>query len=272
MTLQRITHTGAAPVTGVAAGFTSGAGTFTLVSGTGYPTGSGGPFVLKVDGGTASEEKILCSALSGVTVTVQTRGYDNTTAASHGTGTTNVEHCYTAAEADDTSDHVYTTTRDDHTQYARTDGSRAITGAQIFDSTVQVVGATTCDGNLTVLGSLIMGGVSANGVGGTTDATWTAVTPANSWTNVGSPYRAAGYRLVNGQVLLRGVMASGTIGSAMFTLGAGYRPSASVALNPVSPNTNHAGLLTIASSGTVTYSVGTGPLQVSLDGISFDLL
>jgi hypothetical protein len=120
--------------------------------------------VLKVDGGTASEEKILCSSLSGVTVTVASggRGWDNTTAASHGTGTSNVEHCFTAAEADDANDHTYTTSRDDHTQYARTDGSRAITGAQIFDSTIQVVGTATCDGALVVSGNeTVAGSVTA---------------------------------------------------------------------------------------------------------------
>lgn len=138
---------------------------FTILSGTSYPTGSGGPFVLKIDGGTASEEKILCSALSGTTVTVATggRGWDNTAAASHGSGQNNVEHCFTAAEADDANDHVYTTTRDDHVQYLRADGTRSgaaqtFTGAVTVNSGgVAVTGNSTFANNVTVSGNLNAG-------------------------------------------------------------------------------------------------------------------
>lgn len=282
MTLQRMSHAGAAPATTVSGGgFTATSTAFSIVSATGYPTGAGGPFVLKIDAGTASEEKILCASISGTTVTVQGglagRGFDNTVATAHGTTTGNVEHDFSAIEADDANDHIYTVARDDHLQYARVDGTRHITGPQIFNSTIEVVGAAQLDGNLQVngtatLAAMSVGGVTATRIGGDTDLAWTAVTPANGWTNVGSPYRAAGFRLIDGKVNLRGVMASGTVGSPMFTLPVGYRPSASVTTGVDSPNTNAAGLLTIASSGTVIYTIGVGPLRVSLDNVSFDLL
>lgn len=167
MALYRISHTGAAPVTGVAVGFSSGATTFTVNNGNGYPDGTVGPFVIKVDAGTASEEKILCSSRSSNTFTVSSspagRGFDGTSATSHGTGATNVEHDCSAIEIDDVNDHVYTTTRDDHTQYAKTDGSRNITGAALFNSTVGVNGVLTA-GSITTGGAITaLGKVTANG-------------------------------------------------------------------------------------------------------------
>lgn len=76
---------GAAALTTSATAFTAsvpGTGaTFTVASATGYP--SSGAFTVQLDRGLASEEKILCSGRSGTTFTVQTRGYDGTTAQSH---------------------------------------------------------------------------------------------------------------------------------------------------------------------------------------------
>lgn len=159
MTLFRMQHDGAAPTTGVASSFNSSAATFTILSGTGYPDGSVGPFILKIDAGTASEEKILCLSRSGTTVTVygsgSGRGYDGTSATSHSAGVTNVEHDLGAIEIDDANDHIYTTSRDDHTQYARTDGTRAITGTQTFSdgAIVTTGGFTVSAGGMTVHGN-----------------------------------------------------------------------------------------------------------------------
>ena len=160
MTLQRFQHAGAAPATGIASPIGSSDGTFTVLSATGWPDGSVGPFVVVLDPGGAAEEKVLCSGRSGTTFTVAVsgRGYDNTSAQAHAVGTTNVQHVFAAVEADDDNDHIYTTSRDDHTQYARTDGTRAITGTQHFSSSIVVAtgetitagGATITAGGLTV--------------------------------------------------------------------------------------------------------------------------
>lgn len=83
---------GAAALTTSASAFTAsvpGAGqTFTVASAAGYP--SSGAFTVQLDRGLASEEKILCSGRSGTTFTVQTRGYDGTTAQSHTNPTVNL--------------------------------------------------------------------------------------------------------------------------------------------------------------------------------------
>ena len=78
--------------------------TFTIASTTGWvetigshigsPLGTSGNFVITLDYGTASEEKVLCASLSGTTVTVATggRGYDGTTATTHAATTGTVVH------------------------------------------------------------------------------------------------------------------------------------------------------------------------------------
>ena len=127
MALFRITRTGAAPPTGLAGGVSAAALSFSLTNASGYPTGTGGPFVLVLDPGTPLEEKVLCSSLSGVVVTVASsgRGWDGTSAAAHSGGTGNVAHVFTAAEADDANSHIYDYTRDDHSQYSLFNGQRA---------------------------------------------------------------------------------------------------------------------------------------------------
>ena len=74
MPLQRITHSGAAPPTNLLSAITATALSFGLTSSTGYPTGAGGPFVIDVDPGLPTEEKVLCSSLSGGVITVAPGG------------------------------------------------------------------------------------------------------------------------------------------------------------------------------------------------------
>ena len=60
---------GGAPATTLNGAISGGATTITITSGTGLPDGSSGKFVLFIDYGTASEEKILVTSRSGVTLT-----------------------------------------------------------------------------------------------------------------------------------------------------------------------------------------------------------
>jgi hypothetical protein len=102
------------------------------------------------------------------------------------------------------------------------------------------------------------------------DTAWTNVSAfTNSWVNFGAPYFSVGYRLVGNRVYLRGIMKSGTIGSAAFTLPSGYRPSSSVLMSTVS--TNAFGVVQIAVAGTVIPTIGTNS-SVSFDNLSFDIL
>lgn len=109
---------GAAPKTELAANLpntTTTGGTFSVVDGAGYPTGVN-PFVVVIARGAPSEEKILCSARSANTLTVQARGYDGTTAQTHSAGVS-VHHGLDSVTIDDVNAHAFDPSRDDHSQY-----------------------------------------------------------------------------------------------------------------------------------------------------------
>jgi hypothetical protein len=81
--------------------------TFTIESNTNWPDGSTGNFWVTIDPNTASEERILCSARSGTTVTVATsgRGKDGTIAVSHASAAV-VWPSWSAVDADEANAHV----------------------------------------------------------------------------------------------------------------------------------------------------------------------
>ena len=83
--MARREYQGAATPTTITSAITNSATSLTLTASTGWPTGS---FSAVIDPGLAGEEKILCTSRSGATVTITTRGYDGTTAASHNAGAT----------------------------------------------------------------------------------------------------------------------------------------------------------------------------------------
>lgn len=85
---------------------------FTVDSATGWPAGTY-DFIAKIE-----DELILCSARSGTTITVDTRGFAGTTEVQHQTGAV-VEHVWDAHSATDFARHVYDTSADDHTQYQK---------------------------------------------------------------------------------------------------------------------------------------------------------
>lgn len=129
MTLQSDYAGLAAPteLVGTLAAGTGAGGVFALLDGTGYPTGALGiDFTVTMDPDSDSEEKIRCSLRSGNNFTIRSRGYDDTLAAVH--TACQVRHTVDATILRIASAHVYDTTRDDHAQYARTDGTRVLTG------------------------------------------------------------------------------------------------------------------------------------------------
>lgn len=87
-----------------------------------YPTGASGPFYVVIDRGLVSEEKILCSSRTGNTLSVYNtglvtgRGADGTTVSSHAIGA-ELEHIFTATDADEANAHVNDTTTNVHPQY-----------------------------------------------------------------------------------------------------------------------------------------------------------
>lgn len=239
MALARMEHQGAAVVTGLAAGITAVSTTFSVNSAVGWPTGAVGPFVVVVDPGSSTEEKILCASRSGTTCTVNAtglggRGFDGTIASAHSSGSTNAVCVYAAVEADDNNDHVYTTTRDNHTQYARTDGSRPVTGAQTFNNGITVAaGGATVTGTSKVTGSFEVtagetidsGGLTIT-AGGLTVASGVSAVQAVTATTVtgtgevkGTDFNATGLTGAVAGTRLVGATSSGAPGSGTFLLG-----------------------------------------------------
>ena len=81
--MSRREYKGAATPTTITGTITSSSTSLTLTDATNWPTGS---FSLVIDPGLAGEEKILATSRTGTTVTLTTRGYDNTTASAHTSG------------------------------------------------------------------------------------------------------------------------------------------------------------------------------------------
>jgi hypothetical protein len=99
----------------VGLGGTTGDLTITCDDLSNYPTGTPGPFYIVVDRNQPTEEKILCSSRSGNVITVYNdglttgRGADGTTISSHNIGA-EVEHVFTATDADEANLHVNSST------------------------------------------------------------------------------------------------------------------------------------------------------------------
>lgn len=81
--MARREYKGAATPTTITGSITNVATSLVLADATNWPTGS---FSFVIDPGLAGEEKILATSRVGTTVNITTRGYDNTTASSHGVG------------------------------------------------------------------------------------------------------------------------------------------------------------------------------------------
>lgn len=88
----------------------------------------------------------------------------------------------------------------------------------------------------------------------------------HGWTNFDSS-RVAGFYRDRGRVYLSGLIKSGTVGTAAFTLPAGYLPTVDGILFDADSNFAF-GLVVIHSSGAVEPSVGSNA-HFSLEGINF---
>jgi hypothetical protein len=107
------------------------------------------------------------------------------------------------------------------------------------------------------------------------DASFTALTLVNGWTNAPYSTSPAAVALVSGVVQLKGAIATGGTNASPFTLPAGFRPSATVYV-PVNLCNATKGRLQIATSGIVTVVAegntwGNAQCFTSLEGVSFAL-
>jgi hypothetical protein len=100
VTVQAKEYAGASAATTLSGSISNVSATIACVDASTFPTGSTAPFVVAIDRGTASEEKVLITSRTGNSLTVTTRGYDGTTAASHASGAT-IEHVLDAVSFTD---------------------------------------------------------------------------------------------------------------------------------------------------------------------------
>lgn len=99
------------------------------------------------------------------------------------------------------------------------------------------------------------------------DTGWIAVVFENSWVNYGSGFEEAAYRKIGDRVQLRGLVKSGTVGAAIFTLPVGFRPAGQ---NIFAIQANEIGKrLDVSSIGGVSVVASATNGYVSLSGVTF---
>jgi hypothetical protein len=103
--MLRREFSGSVLTTALSANISNSASSISVVDGSTFPSGAN-PFVIVIDRGSASEEKILISSRSSNTFTVDTRGYDGTTAVAHSSGSF-VDHVLDASVIQDMNTTTY---------------------------------------------------------------------------------------------------------------------------------------------------------------------
>lgn len=119
---------GGAEKTTLAAAMTGVATSFSVVDGSSYPSGAN-PFVVVIDRGLATEEKILISGRITNSFSVMERAYDGSSAQAHALGAT-VEHCIDAFTVEQANRFAnLQTTKGDLVGHNGTDTQRIAVGA-----------------------------------------------------------------------------------------------------------------------------------------------
>ena len=186
--MSRREYKGAATPCTIVSTITSSSTTITISDATNWPTGS---FSLVIDPGLAGEEKVLITSRTATTLTVTTRGYDNTTASAHTTGAI-IYPVPTAIDFDEANSHVNST--------AGTTGIHGLTGALVGTTDTQTLTNKTI--SLPIIDNFILGYSTTATAAGTTTltnasnnqqlftgtSTQTVVMPVASTMTVGTRY------------------------------------------------------------------------------------
>lgn len=85
---------------------------------------------------------------------------------------------------------------------------------------------------------------------------WISPPGLNGWNNYGAPWQTCQYRKVGDIVQIRGLVAGGTIGLAVFNLPAGFRPPGQL-LWATDTNPNAHGRLEVETGGNVIARTGS---------------
>lgn len=106
---------------------------------------------------------------------------------------------------------------------------------------------------------------AGNFIVGIVVTSWIAPTLLNSWTNFGSGFQSARFRrLISGQVEIQGLVTGGTgPASTVFTLPAGYRPTAALVFSTIANNA--IARLDVEADGDVRWQAGGTNAFLSLN-------
>ena len=88
------------------------------------------------------------------------------------------------------------------------------------------------------------------------DSGWIAPTLLNGWINYGAPFDPITYRKIGNIVFVRGLAKNGTLPGIIFTLPAGYRPTAQLIVAVVT-NSNTIGRLDVLGDGGMQANAGS---------------
>jgi len=163
-------------------------------------------------------------------------------------------------------------TATDISVYAAATGGSPVSQPITADAEGRIAGFLETDGIAANLGIdivYIVDGVTyTEPWSGTPNAfTWTTPTLSGTWANFGGAFAGAAYgKTAEGLVVLRGLIKSGTIGTAAFTLPTGFRPAADKRFGVISNGA--AGRVDISTAGVVTPSTGNNA-YVTLNDIRF---
>jgi hypothetical protein len=135
--MARREYKGAATPCTIVTTITSSSTTILISDATNWPTGS---FSIVIDPGLAGEEKLLIASRTATTLTVTTRGYDNTTASAHTTGAI-IYPVPTAIDFDEANSHVNASTGVHGLTGAvvGTTDTQSLTNKALSDSTTTIV-------------------------------------------------------------------------------------------------------------------------------------
>ena len=273
--MARREYKGAATPTTLAATITNSATSLTITDATNWPTGS---FSLVIDPGLAGEEKVLATSRTGTTVTLTTRGYDNTSASSHVSGAV-IYPVPTAIDFDEANAHVNASTGVHSVtgSVVGTTDTQTLTNKSLSDSTTSIIDVTDgtkvvkfdVNGTTGVTGTIATNFTTAKTVT-LPDATDTLVGKATTDTltkkTLTSPRETttvsatAATGTINFDVLTQAVLIYTTNASATWVLN--VRGDGSTSLNTVMATGETQTIAFIAAQGSTAYY----PTSLTIDG------